>query len=212
MSLEERLDQMAQCGFKFNAPWTARDVVKSCGREVCDEEAWLAILYFLGSAQEEPPRGAVGMYGDQPNCDNLWFFDLECIEGDGDYAFIARRVAQLTQGALPLTDVQDRVDIENRRAWLRFQVMGQPIHIDCHVQHDWFDQGVLWRFVDLLAECDPNKVLIQYAPEDQQILFVGCVTRAQLTNLRALFPAFEPIPGRWCHGAATPGAPGSGGG
>jgi hypothetical protein len=195
MSIEHKLNQLAQCGLRLNARWSAQDVVKDWGREVGDENAWHAILYFLGSAQEKSPSGAVGMHGGQPRCDNLWFFDMECIEGDGDYAFIARRVAQLTQGALPLTDVQDHVKPWNDQAWLHFQLKGQPIHIDCEVQHDWFDQGVLRRFVDLLAQCDPNKVLIRYAPEGQQILFVGCVTWAQFMDLRALIPAFEAIPG-----------------
>jgi hypothetical protein len=200
MSLAEKLQQLAQCGLQLNAPWTVEDVVKGWGREVGDDHAWLALLYFLGSAQAEVPRRrfTVGFEDGAPHCDNLWFFDTECIEGDGSYAFIAQRVAQLTQGALPLTDVQDHVDIgglaSNCRAWLRFQLMGKPIHIDCEVQDDWFDRRVLCHFVDVLAQCDPNKVLIYHAPEDQQLLFVGCVTRAQLTDLRALIPHFTPVP------------------
>jgi hypothetical protein len=139
--------------------------------------------FCLGMTQEEPPW--------TPYCDNLWHFDTECIEDDGSYVRIAKRMAEVAQGSLPLSDFQDRVDIEKGTEWLRFECQGKLIHIDCDVQDDWVDVGVFRHFVNLLAKRDPNRLFIYYDLGGQDCI-IGCVTRAQYATLQKLIPAVQP--------------------
>ena len=50
----------------------------------------------------------------------VWHFDAECIEDHGSYKAIANRMVTLAQGALPLEQIKDFVDIENGTALLSF--------------------------------------------------------------------------------------------
>src|SRR5215475_14835428 len=117
MTIEEKLNALAQYGLKLRDQFGEPDLADSWGREALDEPGWNLALVCLGMTQEEPPW--------TPHCDNLWHFDTECIEGEGSYAQIAKRMAEMAQGSLPLSDFQDRVDIEEGKAWLRFKCQGK---------------------------------------------------------------------------------------
>jgi hypothetical protein len=64
-------------------------------------------------------------------CGNVWHFDTECIEGDDSYVRFAKRMTEMAQGSLPLSDIQDHVDIDEGPAWLQFKCQGNPVHINC---------------------------------------------------------------------------------
>src|SRR4029077_4464205 len=104
MKIEEKLGALAQCGLKLRDQFGVNDLAESWGRDALDEPGWNLTLVCLGMTQEEPPW--------TPHCYKLWHFDTECIEGDGSYVRIAKRMAEMTQGSLPLSDIQDHVDID----------------------------------------------------------------------------------------------------
>ncbi|HBI45688.1 MAG TPA: hypothetical protein DDY78_22970 [Planctomycetales bacterium] len=161
VTIENKLRTLADCGLKLNDQFSVPDLVESWGRKALDEPGYNLALVCLGMTQEEPPW--------TPHCENLWHFDTECMEGDGSYLRIAMRMAEMTQGSLPLSDFQDHVDVEERKAWLRFKCQGKLVHIDCEVQDDWVDPSIFGRFVDLLAKCDPNKLFIRTARADRHL-------------------------------------------
>jgi hypothetical protein len=184
MPIEEKLDALAQCGLRLKDQFCVQDLVRSWGRKALDKADWNLALVCLGMTQEEPPWA--------PHCDNLWHFDTECIDGDGSYVRIAKRMEEMAQGSLPLSDFQDHVDIDEGTAWLRFNCQEKPVHIDCKVQDDWVDADVFRQFVDLLAKYEPNKLFIYYDLGGQDFI-TGCVTRAQYANLQKLIPAVQPL-------------------
>jgi hypothetical protein len=187
MTIEEKLDALARCGLKLKDQFGVQDLVESWGREALDEPGWNLALVCLGMTEEKPPW--------TPHCDNLWNFDTECIEGNGSYVEIAKRMAEMTQGSLPLSDIQDHVDIvdvHEGTAWLSFKCKGKPVHFDCKVQDDWVDTGLFGHFVDLLGRCDPNKLFIYYDLGGQDCI-IGCVTRAQYAALQKVTPAVQPL-------------------
>jgi hypothetical protein len=184
MTIEEKLDALAQCGLKLKNQFGVPDLVRSWGRQALDKPGWNLALVCLGMTQEQPPW--------TPHCDNLWHFDTECIEGHGSYVRIARRIVEMTQGSLPLSDLQDHVDIDEGIAWLRFTCQGQRVRIDCEVQDDWVDPGFFIDFVDLLAKCDPKKVFIYYDLGGQDCI-IGCVTRVQLEKIQRIIPEMQPL-------------------
>jgi hypothetical protein len=141
-------------------------------------------LVCLGMTQEEPPW--------TPHCDNLWHFDTECIEGAGSYVRIAKRMAEMAQGSLPLSDIHDHVNIDAGEAWLGFKCQGKPIRIVCEVQDDWVDTSLFGEFVDLLAKCDPKKLFIYHDLGGQDCI-IGCVTREQYAALQKVIPEVQPL-------------------
>jgi len=184
MTIEEKLHALAECGLKLREQFGVPDLVESWGREALDEPGYNLALVCLGMTQEEPPW--------TPHCDNLWHFDTECIEGDGSYVRIAKRMAEMAQGSLPLSDFQDHVDIEEGKAWLHFKCQGKPVQIDCEVQDDWVDPSVFGHFVDLLAKCDPNKVFLYHDLGGQDCI-IGCVTQEQFNKLKKVIPQMQPL-------------------
>jgi hypothetical protein len=184
MHIEQKLAALADCGLKLKDEFGVPDLANSWGREALDEPGWNLALVCLGMTQEEPPW--------RPHSDNLWHFDTECIQGDGSYVRIAKRMAEMAQGSLPLSDVQDHVDINAGEAWLRFECQGERVNIDCQVQDDWVDVCLFGHFVELLAKCDPGKVFIYYHLGGQDCI-IGCVTRGQFERLQKLIPAVRPL-------------------
>lgn len=186
MTIEEKLAALARCGLKLKDQFSMADLEESWGREALDEPGWDLVLVCLGMTQEEPPW--------TPHCDILWHFDSECIEDDGDYIKIAKRMMEMTQGSLVFSDIEDHVDIETGEAWLHFKCHGDPIHITCEVQDDWVDLDLFSRFVELLEEYDPGKIFIHHDLGGQgQDCIIGCVTREQFASLQKLIPAMQPL-------------------
>lgn len=183
-TIEEKLAALAECGLKLKEPFGVPDLVASWGREALDEPGFDLALVCLGMTEEAPPW--------RPHCDNLWHFDTECIDGPGSYVRIAERMAQITQGSLPLTDIGDHVDIEGRQAWLRFNCSGATVQVPCTVEDDWVDAAVFGCFVDMLARCDPVKVFVYYDLGGQDCI-IGCVTNDEYQRLGQLTPQVRPL-------------------
>ena len=101
-------------------------------------------------------------------------------------------MAEMAQGSLALTDIQDHVDIDEGEAWLSFKCQGKPVRIDCEVQGDWVDTTLFGQFADLLAKCDPKKLFIYYDLRGQDCI-IGCVTRDQYAALQKVIPAVQPL-------------------
>jgi hypothetical protein len=182
MTIEEKLRALADCGLKLKDEFGVPDLIESWGREALDEPGYNLALVCLGMTQEEPPWA--------PHCENLWHFDTECIDGDGSYVRIANRMAEMAQGSLPLSDVEDHVDIDGKKAWVRFKCQGQSVQIDCNVQDDWVDASIFACFVGLLAKCDTNKLFIYYDLGGQDCI-IGCTTVAQYAKLQRVIPAVQ---------------------
>jgi hypothetical protein len=179
MLIEDKLRALAECGLRLREPFGVPDLVKAWGREALDAPGFNLTLVGLGMTEEAPPW--------TPHCDNLWHFDAECIDGDGSYVRIAKRMEEMAQGAIPLTDIQDVVDFENGTASLRFCCRGQTVEVECKVEDDWVDFTVFERFAELLAVHEPDKVFICHDLGGQDCI-LGCVTREQLGKLRKLLP------------------------
>jgi hypothetical protein len=177
-TIEEKLHALAECGFKLNAPFGVPDLVDSWGsREELDEPGWDLAMVSLGMRHETPPY--------TPHCNNLWHFDPECISGDGSYARIAKRLSEMTEGSLPLSDLHDHVDVEQRKAWIRFTCRDEPYHFTFAVEDDWADPSIFTRFVELLAKYHANKLFIYYHLGGQDCV-IGCTTWEQYEKLKDL--------------------------
>jgi hypothetical protein len=183
-TLEERLATLKTCGLELAAPFTVNDLLKSWKRSDYEEGGFETVLVGLGMTEEQEPW--------RPHSVNLWHFDTEAIEDDGDYKKIAERMVEISQGSLPLTNIQDHVDVEGGKAWLSFDFKGKPIRMDCAVKDDWVDPTIFGKFVDLLNQSDPSKIYIYYDLGGQDCI-IGCVTKTDFECLKSKGIKFVPL-------------------
>ncbi|MBI2688730.1 MAG: hypothetical protein HYX27_20705 [Acidobacteria bacterium] len=184
LSLERKLEILAGCGLKLEAPFTVADLLESWKREDFEKRGFDLVLVGLAMTEEQPPW--------RNHCANAWHFDAECIEDDGDYCRIAERMKMLAQGSLPIENIRDHVDVEGRSAWLAFDYRGQNVQINCEVKDDWVDSELFSHFIDLLGKSDPSKIYLYYDLFGQDCI-IACVTRAQFAGLRRAGIAFRPL-------------------
>ena len=184
LTLERKLEVLADCGLKLADPFTPEDLLKSWDRGKYEEPGFDMVLVGLGITEEQEPW--------RNHCVNLWHFDTECIEDHGDYKKIAERMVEMTQGALVLENIEDYVDVEKETAWLSLSFRGQQTKIECKVQDDWVDTDIFAKFVELLGMADPSKIYIYYDLGGQDCL-IGCVTKDSLKKLNSLGIKFVPL-------------------
>lgn len=179
MKIEDKLQKLAECGLSLRPEFSVDDLLESWDREDLDGPDYDLAMVCLGMTHEEPPW--------TPHCDRLWHSDTECITDTGDYAAIAKRFVAMTDGSLPITDIEDHVDLDEGVAWLRFLCDGEPMQLDFEVNDDWLDASIVDHFARLLAEHDDSKVFFGYAFGGQDLI-VGCLTREEFAKLKALIP------------------------
>jgi hypothetical protein len=148
------------------------------------EEPGFDLVMGIAMAEERPPW--------RNHCVNAWHFDTECIEDNGAYCWIAERMKAMAQGALPIENIRDHVDVKGRSAWLAFDYRGQSIRINCKVKDDWVDPGLFSHFVDLLGKSDPSKIYVFHELGGQDCI-LACVTRAEFAELKRAGVALHPL-------------------
>jgi hypothetical protein len=182
LTLERKLEILAECGLSLAPPFTAESLLESWPREQFEKPGFAMTLVGLGMTEERPPW--------RIHCVNVWHLDTECIEDTGSYVRIAERMAELTQGSLVVRNARDQVDIEAEIANLDFEHSGKPVHLDFKVTDDWVDPAVFSHFVRLLALSDPAKVYLYHDTGGQDCV-IACVTRDQFAALRKAGVEFE---------------------
>lgn len=185
LTLEQKLELLAECGLTLAEPFTVEDLLSSFSREEFEVPGFNMVLFGLAMTEEEEPW--------RNHSANLWHFDTECIEDHGDYKRIAERMAEMSQGALILENVKDYVDLAKESAWLSFTFHGEPIKVVYRVDEDWVDPKVFDKFVELLAVADPSKIYIADTSGGGQDMIIGCVTKEQLNRLSSYGLKLAPL-------------------
>jgi len=183
-SLEDKLAVLEECGLTLASPFNVDELLASWDREDYEAEGYDMVLVGLGMTEERKPW--------RNHCVNLWHFDTECIENSGDYACIAKRMAEMAQGGLPISEIEDHVDVEAGEAWFSFVFAGERVKIECAVEDDWVDTSIFARFVGLLEQSDPSKLYVYY-DLGGQCCIIGCVTKEQLKVLNGHGVKFVPL-------------------
>src|SRR5262249_37205244 len=145
-SFDQQLATLARCGIRLAPGAAPEDLMAEFSREELEADPFRLLLVCMGDRTE---AGEVAGGSGYPS-DNIWHFDTECIEDRGSYAAIARRLRELAQGELPLTDITDDVDLDGGTAHVAFLLAGQGYRWDAEVKDDWVDPSILSRFADLL--------------------------------------------------------------
>jgi len=175
--LEQQLENLATCGIRLNPEFSVETLLESFPREKYEERPYVgAVIRLAGEVEHEPFT---------PLSNNLWHLDTKCIEGPGDYAYIAGRMRDLAQGELPLENIRDHVDQENGDAWVAFELNGETIEWHARVKEDWIDAEILSNFCALLSAQNATRRYTYFDLKGQDCI-IGCATEDELRRLRKL--------------------------
>ena len=140
MTLEEQLFALYELGLKLNDGVTVDDLLYSFDREDYENEPFDLILFVLGIQVEREPWGRW-----VSSC--AWNFDMECIVETGDYVRIVQRLADIAGQSSRITNIEDYVDLDSVKAWLKYSVDGQPRNYAVTVNNDWADPETVARIM-----------------------------------------------------------------
>jgi hypothetical protein len=180
ISFEEQLRVLAECGMALPPSVRPESLFVSFPREAYEKDPFRLLLCLLGSEAEDESQGPVGSL----LCDRVWHFDTECIEDRGDYAAIARRLAVLARGDLPIENVEDHVDVEGGDAWVAFTLDGRRFEWKAEVRDDWVDPKMLSKFAQLLESRNTGRRFTCVDLQGQDCL-IGCSTDSERKALAA---------------------------
>jgi hypothetical protein len=164
VSLEDQLARLDQLGVRFRPGIGKADLLMSWDRSEYEALPFVLVLTAMGGEVGKEPFPRIS--------DDVWHFDVECIEDHGAYVAIAERIRYLAGGKLALSNLRDYVDVERQVAWLAFTVGEQAYRWDLKADHDYVDPDVFARFDQVLAEHAPDLRLIYYDLGGQDCLIL----------------------------------------
>lgn len=132
MTLEDQLAALHELGIALEPGITIDDVLYSFSREAYESKPFDLLLFILGAEVEREPWG-------RPFCSRVWNFDTECIEGDGAYVAIAKRLCRVAGRPDAFSGLRDHVDLSAGEAWIEYTVEGKHRRWDIEVNDDWAD-------------------------------------------------------------------------
>src|SRR4051812_14866848 len=143
MTVAAALEQLANTGVGVRPGIAQDDLLYSLGGSMESPVDWVQLLCALGSEVERADLEWAS--------DDIWHFDAECIEDNGDYVTLIRRFVTLAKGTLPLADIRDHVNIEEDKAWVEFVLEGRSVRWDLKVSDDWVDPELYSRLQQMVA-------------------------------------------------------------
>jgi hypothetical protein len=173
LTLERQIAILAECGILLPDGLSIETLVNECGLEAFEDDPFRSLIIDIGRDDLEVPS------------EHFWHFDTECIYDHGDYVRIAERMRTLARGALPITNLQDHLDLDEEVAWLSFDLDGRRVRWDLQVQNDWVDSNVFTQFVKLL---DRRRTGRHFTCLDLggQDCVIGCATDEELARLNTI--------------------------
>ena len=116
-----------------------------------EKNPYMQLLMELGSETEIEDNRFVYLSND------VWYFDMECIEDHGDYVRIIERIKEIIKDEIVLNNIKDYVDIEDKKVTITFTVNGNIHTYDLEMKDDWIDTGVFGIFSKLLMDYGNKK-------------------------------------------------------
>lgn len=177
------LDGLAECGVVLNAGVRPGEVLAEFdpARPLADQ--YLVLLAAMGSPLDREPHPFPS--------DSVFTLEPDSIEERGDYVFLARRLRTLARGKLPLTAVEDYVNLTKKKAWVKFKLGKRSYKWEARVQGGSVDQEILVKFADLLKRKN-SEVRFLSVTLGGGVRVIGCATNREMQRLRDLG-----VPARW---------------
>ena len=150
MKLEAQLDKLAELGLVLNPEVTIDDLLYSSERAEFEKDPFNCLLFLFGAEVEREPYG-------RRICNQVWNFDLECIDGTGDYVNIVQNLCFLAGKSNYLTDLVDYINLDytNMAAsecWLEYTIDDRRQHWPIEANGDWADMMTITYVMEDLQQ------------------------------------------------------------
>lgn len=175
-TFEEQLEVFSKLGFSLNDGVDISDINRwKGGLKEFEDEPFHLLYHTLGQTIEREPW--------TPITNKCWNFDLEAIEDHGAYVDIMKDISRITSGELVFENLQDYVDVEEKKAWVSFTCKGENYKWDLKVDDDWADAS-LFDKVQELAEKYQTKRRFTFFNTGGQDFVLGYHTSKELETIR----------------------------
>ncbi len=173
MNLHSQIEALSRFGIALPDEFTIDDLCTAHPREEYEDPPFELLFTFLADVERDWAGGG-----------DVFLLDFDCIEDTGDYTRFAERVRDLANGALPIEEIADEVDLERRVAVLHFELEGRPQHWEAKFDGDMLDRSILSRFAALLAEGTKGTRFACAKLDGDETLLLVCIDRDRLVELR----------------------------
>lgn len=175
---EVQLRVLDECGIRLADGISTDLLMASISREASMKQPFVHLLCVMGDqAVAENPQSMRFFSND------IWHLDTECIYGNGDYVYIMQRMSELAGGLLPLTEINDYIDVEERMAWVSFRFRAEQYKWQLKIDDDWIDWQIFTNLVHLLDPQTSYKRFTCIDIQGQDIL-IGCSTVDEMETLK----------------------------
>ena len=105
----------------------------------------------------------------------VFSFDVECIDGRGDYENIIESLAKSSFGKFNPQNVKDDFDFEKKVAMVSFIYQGKEYSVNVSIEDDWFQFEVIDLINQSLREADYKEQFLSLPARDQsaELVFVS---------------------------------------
>ena len=119
--------------------------------------------------------------------DDVYSFDMECVEDDDIYAIILMHLAAMSKGGFEISNTISIVDHDNCEASVSFIHNKTKCNWKLSYNGDWFDCEVVNKVNQLLQESNSSKFYYTCSPDQSLIvLFTSPEIAEQLNGIVSL--------------------------
>jgi tetratricopeptide (TPR) repeat protein len=160
-SVEQQLEVLRSCGVNIKPSIGTEDIL---GLRHTDRQTL---------EQEDPFQALIIKLIENEMVENGLSWDLECIEGQGDYVRVFQAVRGIARGELDFEDLEDEVymdDLESprtHRVRVEFKLDGKKYKWHPKRDNDWLDPNILNKIGALLIKLQKTQRLVALATKTQ---------------------------------------------
>lgn len=138
--LETQIAALNDAGLAMASGRTVEELLTSWPREQYESDPYGLLLFMYGSEVEAEPWGRYFF-------DRGWNFDMECLEGAGDYVRAFTQIVRITGQPERVTEMSDNFDFRAETCEIRYTINGQGRTLSARIDNDWADPKAVAAFV-----------------------------------------------------------------
>jgi tetratricopeptide (TPR) repeat protein len=177
-SVEKQLETLSECGINIKNGLTINDVLKLSvsGRQLLE--------------QEDPFQALLLNLVNNDLVENGFSWDMECIEGQGDYVRFFEKLRDTARGELDFEKLEDEVYLDElesankQRLSVQFALDGKKYKWHPKRDNDWLDPKVLNKIGALMIKLQRKQRLVA-VPTQTQCICLLVMDAAKVEELAA---------------------------
>jgi hypothetical protein len=177
-TLRQQIKNFAEVGVTLNPGVTIDDLEHSFSNREYEADPYRLLFFVLGSEVERTPWG-------RRISNQVWNFDLECVEGPGRYQEILRNLAELVGRPELISEIAESIGPTVAVGELSYCIDGNRRTLGVRVQDDWADADAvasILRDIENTLDCGRRF----WSADHGQVAILTFLTAADAKRINAL--------------------------